>query len=140
MAQKLVYLSGPMDGVTREEGNNWRKFSTDYLLNHNIITYNPYTGCIHDEKTTANEVFSRDIYYLDKSDIVLVNLDLPETIQNTKMPFFTIGEMFLAHRMRKPIVAYTNCLKGRFGYDAIVTKSLDNLADSLDFIVTNYGQ
>jgi nucleoside 2-deoxyribosyltransferase len=136
--KKLVYLSGMMDGVSAEEGKAWRKKATEFLREHGFDTYNPYDGEEYEDKTNANEIAHRDIYYLDKCDIVLANLDLPETLENKKIPFFTIGEMFLANRQRKPVVAYTNCLKGRPGYDFVVTKSFKNLEDSLDYIVANY--
>ncbi len=138
MKKRLVYLSGMMDGVTKEEGDGWRKIAQKYLEERGFDSYNPYDGTPNCETTTANQVFHKDIYYLEKSDLVLVNLDLPATIVNKNIPFFTIGEMFLAHRDRKPVISYTNCLKGRHGYEAIVTKTLANLEDCLEFIIENY--
>lgn len=138
MSKKLVYLSGMMDGVTVEEGNAWRIQATKFLKDRGFDTYNPYDGKMPGHEYEANEVHGRDIYHLDKSDLVLVNLDLPETLQSSKIPFFTIGEMYLAHRDRKPIIAYTNCLAHRHGYKAIVTKSFKSLAESLEYITLFY--
>ncbi len=134
----LVYLSGSMDGVTFEEGNSWRVKATKILSKSGMNTYNPYSNKDANHIYEPNEVFCRDIYYLNKSDIVLANLDLPSQIENSKIPFFTIGEMFLAHRMQKPIIAYTNCLGDRHGYKAIVSKSFTNLNDSLKYIKQFY--
>lgn len=138
MANKLVYLSGMMDGVTVEEGNAWRIKATKFLKSHGYDTYNPYDGKMPGHEYEPNEVHGRDLYYLDRSAIVLVNLDIPPVIENSKIPFFTIGEMYLAHRDRKPIIAYTNCLSKRHGYRAIVTKSFTNLSDSLEYISLFY--
>ena len=134
----MIYLSGSMDGVTFEDGNGWRVKATTFLNAHGFKTYNPYDGYVPGRQEGHNEVLHRDIHYLDNSDIVLVNLDLPPMIENKKIPFFTIGEMFLAHRDRKPIIAYTNCLASRHGYEAIVTKSFTNLQDSLEYISLFY--
>jgi nucleoside 2-deoxyribosyltransferase len=142
MAKKMVYLSGMMDGVSVEDGNTWRLKATEFFRHAGWEVYNPYDGKSKDKaeytKYTPNEIFHRDIYYLDKCDVVLVNLDIPESIKNSKIPFFTIGEMFLAHRDRKPVVAYTNCLSGRAGYEAIVTKTLPDLDACMDYIIENF--
>jgi len=149
MNKKIVYLSGRMDGVSVSEGNGWREYASKFFRNYGESgewdVYNPYEGKVEEMKNGkthtdfgTNEIYHRDIYHLDKSDIVLVNLDLPDTVEKEHCPFFTIGEMFHAHRDRKPIIAYTNAFKGRPGYDAIVTKTLPNLEDCLDYIVTNY--
>jgi nucleoside 2-deoxyribosyltransferase len=131
----LVYLSGMMDGVTTEEGNGWRKFAKEYLKEHGFEVFNPYEVGAE----TPNETFHNDKFFLDRADIVLVNLTIPEMIENKKIPFFTIGEMFLAHEHSKPIIAYTNCLDKRPGYQAIVTKTLPDLASCLEYIKMNYG-
>jgi nucleoside 2-deoxyribosyltransferase len=138
MKKRLVYLSGMMDGVSIAEGDGWRKIAHKYLEERGMDSYNPYDGTPNDETTTANQVFHKDIYYLEKSDLVLVNLDLPPVIKNKDIPFFTIGEIFLAHRDRKPVISYTNCLKGRHGYEAIVTRTLPDLESCLEFIIENY--
>lgn len=137
--KKLVYLSGMMDGVSVEEGNAWRREATAYLNEHGFDTYNPYDGEAYEDKTNANEIAHRDIYYIDKCDLVLANLILPETLVNSKIPFFTIGEMFLANRLRKPVVCYTNCLRGRPGYEYVTSKSFKDLQESLEYIVANYA-
>jgi nucleoside 2-deoxyribosyltransferase len=142
MAKKMVYLSGMMDGVSIEEGNAWRLKAATFFRNAGWEVYNPYDGKPADKsehhKFTPNEIMHRDVYFLDKSDIVLVNLDLPATMENKKIPFFTIGEMYLAHRDRKPIIAYTNCLQGRAGYEAIVTRTLPDLDTCMNYIVENF--
>jgi nucleoside 2-deoxyribosyltransferase len=138
MSRKLVYLSGMMDGVTFEQGNEWRVKATKFLKERGFDTYNPYDGKLPSHEWEALEVHGRDIHYLDRSDIVLANLDLPPTIENSKIPFFTIGEMYLAHRDRKPLIAFTNCLAHRHGYKAIVTKNLKNLDEALEYITLFY--
>ena len=138
----MVYLSGMMDGVSVEDGNRWRLHATEVLKEAGFDVYNPYDGFELTKEAHAqaetNEVFHKDIYYLEKADVILANLELPEMISNKSIPLFTIGEMFWAHRDRKPIVAYTNCLSHRVGYKAIVTKTCDDLDACLDYIIKNY--
>ena len=131
-----------MDGVSIEEGNSWRTYAADKFREAGFEVYNPYDGLPLTKKAhqdcTPNEVFQKDIWYLEKSDIVLVNLSMPEMIKSKGMPFFTIGELFLAHRDRKILVSYTNPLQGRHGYEAIMTKTLEDLDGAIDYIIQNY--
>jgi len=137
-----VYLSGRMDGVSVEEGNGWRLEASQILTEAGFDVYNPYDGKSKNKTDhrnhTPNEIHDRDIYFLDRSDIVLASLLMPEVINSKDAPFFTIGEMYLAHRDRRPIIAFTNCFNGRHGYEAIVSKSLTNLEDCLEYIINNY--
>jgi len=136
--KKLVYLSGCMDGVSIEEGNTWRKKATEFLNLRGLDTFNPYDIHPTGGNYEPNEIHNNDVYYLDRSDVILVNLDIPNMIESSKIPFFTIGEMYLAHAARKPIVAYTNCLANRLSYKAIVTKSFTNLEDAMEYIASTY--
>lgn len=135
-----VYLSGCMDGVSEEQGNGWRKKASLYLKEHDFDIYNPYDIALGEDKNnrTSKEIHDNDIYWLDKSDIILVNLMLPDIIKSSDIPFFSIGELYLGHRARKPIISFTNCLSHRAGYQAIVTKSLPNLEECLEYIVLHY--
>ena len=131
-----------MDGVTIEDGNTWRLKSTAPLLEAGFEIYNPYDGKSKNKEDhrnhTPNEIHHRDVYYLNKSSIVLVNLAMPEIINSKDAPFFTIGEMYLAHASQKPIISYNNPFVGRHGYEAIVTKTLPTLEDAVEYIISNY--
>ena len=138
MAQKMIYLSGMMDGVTQEEGNAWRTQATKFFSMRQFSTFNPYKIHPVNDGCEPNEIHNNDLYYLERSDVVLANLVLPDTIENTKIPFFTIGELYLAHAKGKPVIAYTNCLSHRLSYKAIVTKSFTNLEDAMEYIASIY--
>jgi len=136
----MVYLSGPMDGVSVEDGNGWRLKATKFLNLHDFEVYNPYERTLDEskEERTGKEVHDNDVYWLNKSDIVLANLTLPETIKAKDSMFFTIGEVYLANRDLKPVVAFTNCFSHRAGYQATVTKNVKDLDEALDYIVRHY--
>jgi hypothetical protein len=70
---------------------------------------------------------------------VLVNLDLPDTIAAQDAPFFTIGEMFLAHELRVPIITVGKTFRGRPAYEAIVTRTFDDLDDAVVHILDTYS-
>jgi nucleoside 2-deoxyribosyltransferase len=137
-----VYLGGRMDGVSIEEGNTWRKKSTAPLVEAGFSVYNPYDGKSDDKEDhllhTPNEIHHRDVYFLNRSSILLVNLDMPEVIKAKDAPFFTIGEMYLAFERNMPIISYANPFVGRHGYEAIVTKTLGNLDEAVEYIIANY--
>ena len=85
------------------------------------------------------EVFTNDRWRLARADVVLVNLALPPMIESQKAPFFTIGEMFLAHAAGTPVIAFGPTFRGRAGYEAIVTRSFDQMSDALAYIVELYA-
>lgn len=85
-----------------------------------------------------NEVFTNDHRQLLRTDVLLVNLDLPPQIASHDAPFFTIGEMFLAHARGLPVITFGACFRGRAGYEAVVTRSFDHLAEAVDYILLHY--
>lgn len=141
MSKKKVFLSGSIEGISIEESSSWRKKSKEALTAVGFDVYDP-TQVILDNKDyvfSPNEVLinnSHDLYF---SDILLVNMDLPEVIKTDEAPFFTIGEMFLAHRARMPIVTFGNSFKNRKAYQAIVTKNLATLDEAINYIIRNFG-
>ena len=143
MQKDRVYLSGRMDGVSVEEGNRWRLIQGAKLIEAGFEIYNPYSGKPADKKEhleyTPNEIHHRDIHFLNKSSILLVCLEMPEMIRAKDAPFFTIGEMYLAHKAEMPIICHQNPFSGRHGYEAIVTKTLPTLDDAVEYIIENYS-
>jgi hypothetical protein len=135
---KLVFLSGRIDGVDKTVSAGWRDQAELCFRDSNYQTYNPSSYFSEFAKSSPNEIFTRDTYYLRRADVLLVNLDLPETIVSQDAPFFTIGEMFLAHASGMPIVTFGQCFRGRPGYEAIVTKSMENLEQCTSYIKENY--
>ena len=87
-----------------------------------------------------NEVFANDRWHLHRSDVMLVNLDLAETIAAHDAPFFTIGEMFLGHAANLPIITVGKVFRGRPAYEAIVTRTFDELDAAVDYIIATYAR
>ncbi len=136
-----VFLSGSIDGISLTAASGWRQRAKQTLHAAGMDVYDP-TAIMSDDgsyRPTPNEVFTNDRWNLARSDVVLVNLSLPETIRSRDAPFFTIGEMFLAHQAGLPIIAFGGCFDGRPGFEAIVTRSVADLDEALTYIITAYG-
>ena len=142
MSRRRVFLSGMIDGLPLEECSAWRRRAVAVLDEAGFDTYDP-TAVIaaagDGYRAMPNEVFTNDRWNLMRSDVVLANLDLPPTIESGNAPFFTIGELFLAHAAGLPIVAFGRTFRGRKGYEAIVTRTTDDLDEALAYIVGNYN-
>lgn len=140
MNKGRIFLSGRIDGISLEESSNWREEATKIFNAAGYETYNP-TKRMKEVKSylgIPNEVYTNDTYYLSLSNVVLVNLELPELVKIDSAPFFTIGEMFLAHKAGKPIITFGNSFKGRPGYEAIITRNFPTMKPAIDYIINMY--
>lgn len=137
-----VFLSGPIDGVLLDEAAGWRHEATERLEESGMAVYDP-TRVIRERRNyrpIPNEVFTNDRWNLARSDLLLVNLSLPGMIRSRDMPFFTIGEMFLAHEAGLPLIVFGSPFQGRPGYEAIVTRSFETMTEAIDYILVTYGR
>jgi hypothetical protein len=138
-----VFLSGRIDGVALGEAAGWRQRAAERLHAAGLSTYDPtrvIRAATEGYRATPNEVYTNDRWNLARADVVLVNLELPPMIASRDMPFFTIGEMFLAHAAGLPIIVFGGgALEGRPGYEAIVTRSFPAQEPAIDYIIHTYG-
>ena len=138
-----VFLSGRIDGLPIAESSGWRQQAAAVLTSAGFDHYDP-TRVIRDQgdayRATPNEVFTNDRWHLSRADVMLVNLDLPQVLDTRSAPFFTIGEMFLAHEAGLPIITFGPAFRGRPGYEAIVTRNFDDLDSALQYILGHYGE
>ena len=83
---QLVYLAGPMTGLTREQVVGWRKYATHTLSEQGFTVLDPARGIMflkpeevvtdaYEESFTENKhtVFTRDRFDSTRADILLVN-------------------------------------------------------------------
>jgi hypothetical protein len=138
---RTVFLCGMIDGLSIDESSSWRQQATRVLATAGFVTYDPTRVILatRDYRPTPNEVFTNDRWNLARADVVLANLCLPATIESHNAPFFTIGEMFLAHAAGLPLITFGPCFRGRAGYEAIVTRNFDTMADALRYIADHYA-
>lgn len=139
---RRVFLSGRIDGVELPEAAGWRQRAAERLHAAGFTTYDPtrvIRAAAGSYRPTPNEVFTNDRWNLARADVMLVNLTLPPMIASRDAPFFTIGEMFLAHAAGVPLIVFGSCFEGRPGYEAIVTRSFPSEELALDYIIHTYA-
>lgn len=139
--RRRVFLSGMIDGLPLAESSSWRRRAVAALDEEGFDAYDPTRVMVaagEGYRASPTEVFTNDRWNLDRCDVVLANLDLPATVETAKAPFFTIGELFLAHAARLPVVVFGHAFRGRPGYEAIVTRTLDDLDQAVAYIAGHY--
>lgn len=98
---KIIFLSGPMRGIPREEGIAWREKAKS-LLGEDFRVLYAYRG--REEKETFPDprgAIIRDKNDIKKSDIVIVN----DTFKNASM-IGTAMEVYYAYTKEKPIIIF----------------------------------
>jgi nucleoside 2-deoxyribosyltransferase len=139
--RRRVFLSGMIDGLSLEESSAWRLKAGAALEDAGFDTYDPtrvMRAAGQQYQPAPIEVFTNDRWNLARCDVVLANLALPKVIDSSKAPFFSIGELFLAHAAGLPIIVFGKTFRGRAGYEAIVTKTFDEMDDAIAYIVAHY--
>lgn len=146
MTTYKVYLSGPITGLTYDEGNDWREYATKRLKN-NIVPLNPLRckewakehGVIGDHTKDqhpwmASDAFigTRDHWDTVRSELVLVNL-----LGATQVSVGTVLEIGMAHARGVPIFVVMedegNCHE--YGMvRAYTTMRFNKLDDALDAV------
>lgn len=111
---KKIYLAGPISHLTYDETSGWRKYVTSSLSGHEYRTYDPVN---EEEKArvkegdkfcdgknlpqlTLNEIFTRDMFWVKDSDIILADFTIVPPSLGGGTPF----ELGAAWALNKPII------------------------------------
>lgn len=133
-----VYLCGKMTGLSFNEMNGWRNsarvlFSQLYKDFH-ITVFNPcdyYNFDLDPNSYTEKEVKKFDLYHVRTSDVVLINLDHPDSIGSAI-------EVHMAHDEWKiPVVAFGKTKNHPWIMES-VDKFCDTLEDAVEYISDFY--
>lgn len=138
MSKIKIYLAGKMSGLSFEQMNAWRDTATK-MFNHysdRIITENPckyYNFQLDPKNYTEHEIKYFDLWLVKNCDIVLVNLENPDTIG-------TAIELHEAHdNWNKPVIGFgiskTPCHPWM---ELSLTKKCETMEDAIDHILTFY--
>lgn len=98
-----IYLSGGMGlfGADRfDEGNSWRVYLTDKFSETEAKTFNPNDYFNFKDKMDYDselEVMKHDLYFLNRSDLVIVNFNDPRSLGTT-------SELAIAYDHNIPII------------------------------------
>lgn len=100
--QRVVYLAGPMEHVSKEDAVGWRTTAELLLWRNEVQTLNPCRRIHNFEQRYMKRIFELDLRDIQESDIVLVNLDNPTVAKHgTAMEVF-----YASYVLRKPVVAF----------------------------------
>ena len=135
-----IYLSGGMSGLSLEEQTKWRNRFRDaikfgeYEINKNVHFFSPPDYYNFDEKQhkSEREIFEFDLNALRKSDLVVVNFNVPQSIG-------TAMEIMLAKELHIPIVGFN-----KYGYELhpwlveCTTRMCDDFRELVEHVVEFY--
>ncbi len=135
MAQKTVYLSGPIMDEHEGEAREWRSKANELLKNHFRIL-NPMRRNFKDrEVDSANEIVEFDLQDVRDADIILVNYNKPSI--GTSMEVF-----YAAHDLGRFVVSFSpfqfeECSPWMVRYS---TKILPDLETACRYLVTHFAE
>lgn len=133
-----IYLAGKMSGLSYEQMNSWRVKATELFKRYSdeIHTINPvdyYNFEIDPNSYTEKEVKEFDLYQVKNSNIILLNLNYPDSIG-------TAIELECASRFwNKPIISFGG--ENVFIHPWIgltITKKCKTLEEAVKYIVEFY--
>lgn len=137
-----LYLAGGMTGIKFEEYYEWRaeierildEASEAYYIKYANTCFNPadhYNFHTKTEYDTEKEVMEYDLNNLRKSDYVVCNFNVPESLG-------TMSELAIAYDRRIPIygIAKDPHLLHPWQYE-MVTKFFPSIEDFCDYYINN---
>lgn len=134
----IVYLSGPMAGLTYEEGNVWRD-QVKEALGEDIICLNPFRNLQHLGKVEryyksslggyADHALTRDFLDTKRADLIAVNL-----LEATQTSIGTVMEIAWAHALQKPIIVAMR-EDDEFHKHILIEASINVLVRDLDSLI-----
>ena len=131
-----IYLAGKMSGLSFEEMNSWRNEAIKLLskTEYPIHTENPcdfYNFEMPTGSYTESEVKKFDLWLVENCDVVLVNLDYPDSIG-------TAIELHMAHDVwNKPVIAFGTA-KNHPWIELSITKRCNTLEEAVEHITYFY--
>ena len=116
----VLYLAGPIDGVTPEMATDWRRRVRETLMGWTVLDPTEgkdlYAAGVNDTLYTAEEIVKADLAMVEAADVVLV--DWRETWQSIKYfpsPSVRVGtvmEVVYAYQWGKRIIGFGSLRRG----------------------------
>jgi nucleoside 2-deoxyribosyltransferase len=101
---RLVYIAGSIDGITREEAQNWRTEVYDFLSGIGVCSLVPG---LEKTKLTSSQIVNLDFNMIDLCDTILVNLDFLTKEKKKWVGTGTLIELGIGLSKEKRIIAFT---------------------------------
>jgi nucleoside 2-deoxyribosyltransferase len=128
--RKTIFLAGRVDGLDRTEAMKWRDGLKHFLEPEFDVVLPEYVY----KPEISNELWGRNYFLLDNSDILVVNMKYEE---NEKFLGISM-EMGRAFYQRKPIIIYSDkdWVKNNHTLRYHATAIIGNQSELLDYIKT----
>lgn len=124
---KKVFLIGPMRGVPREKGIDWR-IKCQKILKDKFEVVHAYMG--REKKETFPDprgAVIRDKNFILKSDLIIMN----DSFKGVSM-IGTSMEVLFSNTHHKPIIVFGEAHKGDYWLDTHMTMRVENLEQACD--------
>ncbi len=126
---KIIFLSGPMRGISRTEGMAWRE-QIKTTLGAGFTTLHAYRG--REEKETFPDprgAVIRDKQDIRRCDVMIVN----DTFDNASM-IGTSMEVFLAHSIDKPVIVFGHAHENDYWLNTHLHMRVNTLEDACEIV------
>jgi nucleoside 2-deoxyribosyltransferase len=107
----LVYLCGPMSGLTLQEAREWRDYATSFLRTYGIETLDPCRHSVDDARVMDNwgvegnpMLTGKALVTMDRADVRRCDLLLCNFLLAKKPGIGSLMELAWADLLGKPIV------------------------------------
>jgi len=101
---RMVYIAGPIDGISREAAQNWRTEAYDTLAQMGIVSAVPG---LEKTKMKSGQIVRLDENMIHSADAILVNLTYLANPPTKWMGTGTLVELGMGLAYRKLIIAFT---------------------------------
>ena len=134
-----IYLSGGMGGLSFDEQVSWRNQIVDNIITDDALTFKPvffnppyyYTPTYNYHKS-EKEVMEFDLYKLRKSDVVIVNFNVPNSIG-------TAMELMLAKEYNIPVIGINIDNKELHPWLLeCCSRMCDNIQETIEYVKNYY--
>ena len=135
MSKRTVFLCGPMRGIPRQDGIEWRERAVS-LLKQDFQVLHAYRG--REEKETFPDprgAVIRDKQDIERCSVLIVN----DTFQNASM-IGTAMEVFIACSKGKAVILFGDAHEADYWLDAHAHIRVATLEDACKIAVELYAQ
>lgn len=139
MKHKLIYLSGAITGIPKQESYEWRKIIKDTFEDiepDRVHVYNPLDHfsemSIYIGKLNDSEIMDVDLYKLRNSDFVFHNCAYSKSLG-------TMAEIAIAYERKIPILSFNEKQEEIHPWlRGMISKIFTNKEELIDFFVRHY--
>lgn len=133
MSKFQIYLAGGMQDMSFEESNEWRTYMNNQLEGCRVINPNDFYNMTARMHYSQHEVREFDLYYLKRSDLIIVNFNNPQSIG-------TAQEIAIAKEYNIPVIGLNESRAELHPWLLdCVNKMFSNRLELVNYVQSFYG-